>query len=57
MYMKLGMHKILLILKLFVKQNKTKLAKETRYTGCRSNAIMGTRSSPKNTIFSNMVLK
>ena len=49
-YMKLGMHGPILILKVFVK-NKIKLTKETRYIGCRSNAIMGTWSSQKNTIF------
>ena len=40
--MKLGTHKPLLILKVLLK-SKTKPTKETRYTGCHSSAIMGTR--------------
>ena len=44
--MKLVMHEPLLILKVFVKI-QIKPTKETRYMGCRSNAIMDTHNSPK----------
>ena len=54
--MKLGMHESLLILKEFVK-NKLKPTKETRYMICHCNTIMGTQSSPKNTIFSKHVFE
>ena len=52
-YMKLGMHEPLLILKVFVqKKKKIKPTKETRYTGCHSKAIRVPGAARKNTIFS-----